>query len=77
MQFPHLFLLGDVGEVALELLQIVEFARRQEVEEIKQLFEIVLQWRASQKHFVIEAVTTEESEELGTGVLQAMGFVHH
>jgi hypothetical protein len=64
MQFVDLLFLGDVGEVGLKRLEVVEFARRQEVQEVKQFFKIVLKGSAGQQEFKIDAVAGQNSEKL-------------
>ncbi len=46
VEFLHLVVLGEVAELAQELGQVVEVLGPQEVEEVEELFQVVLQRRA-------------------------------
>jgi len=77
VQLAHLLLLGNVLEGGLEAGQVVELARREKVEEVEELLQVVLQRRARQQHLVVERVVGEDPEELGLVVFEPMGLVHH
>ena len=76
MQLPHLLLLRDILEGRLEARQIVELGRREEVQQVEELLQVVLQRRARQQHLVVERVVGEDPEELGLVVLEPVGLVH-
>jgi len=59
----------------LESIEVVELARREEVEEVEQLLQVVLQRRTGQQQLEIDAVAGQGLEELGLGVLQSVGLV--
>jgi hypothetical protein len=61
----------------LENFQIVELARREEVEKVEQFFQVVLQRSSGQQELEVDAVGCQSLEELGLTVFQAMGLVDH
>jgi len=59
-----LFLFRNIGKFVLEGGQIVEFFRRQKVQQVEQFFEIILQRRSSQQKFIVYVVLGEKTEKL-------------
>ena len=62
-----LLFLGHVGELALELVQVAELFRAQEVQEMEQFFQVVLERRPRQEKLVGDRVRIQDAEELQDG----------
>jgi hypothetical protein len=75
VEFFDLVVFGQVGEFREEALEVVEVLGSEKVEQVKELFEVVLERGAGQEDFVFDGVVDEDPKEFGLIRFEAMSFV--
>lgn len=75
VQFLHLILLWNIGKFILERREIVELLTVQEIQQVEQLFQIILQRRTRQKQLVGDTVPGQQSEKLQKQTIESQKWV--